>query len=44
MNSVLLWLGRSLRLDGFGNPHAAGHSYDDLLKILLTFSHMLSSA
>lgn len=29
---------------GLENPYAVLHSYDALLKMLLTFSHMLSSA
>lgn len=44
MNSMLLWLESSLYPDGCGKQYAALHSYDDLLKILLTLSHMLSSA
>lgn len=41
MNSAQLWRDRSLYLDVFGKPYAALHSYDDLLKILLTFSYIV---
>lgn len=43
-NSVLPGLASALYPKGFGKLYWALCSYDDLLKILLTFSHMLSSA